>query len=119
MTVTVTLFHGTAGWVIALLAVTGISHFLVQIQDWLTDRIQVTVSRHRPLLTIRRRWDRPGARVYMGDGRHARISEVYRDRRAGGMAFVFLDGDDYEPPEWAPVSSLSPRGRETSAEVAS
>lgn len=104
--VTVTLFHGPAGIAIGLLALWAVAYALTSAQSWIADRFQVGLRSG-----VHRRWDRPGARVDMKDGRQARISVVLRDYDAGPIAVVqpcLSDEDEWQAPEWVRLDGLRP-----------
>ena len=100
---TITLFHGNAGWLVAFLALLGAAGILTAIQDWLSDRLQVTFRPPR----MHCRWDRPRALVTLDDGRTGCIASIHVDDAAEGRMYVVLP-DDESAPEWVPASHVSP-----------
>jgi hypothetical protein len=105
---TVTLFHGLMGWAIGTLAIFGGAVILTSAQNWLYERVEVSL-RHA---AIRVRWDRPGALVDMGDGRQGAIMNVfYRDGGCGAprMALIQPYEDECQRPcEWIPLDHVTP-----------
>jgi hypothetical protein len=135
--VTVSLFHGDAGWITGALALWGGIRAFTIAQNWVTDRYSfdfnwlrlATLGQKRPgngsiawdlwigiprRLKIYRRWDRPGAMVGLYDGRPATVLWVTSDPDAGGVALVQpydVAEEEAQRPEWAAVASLSPLPR--------
>lgn len=104
---TVTLFHGTAGWAAALLAAVAIVRAASLAEGWLGDRFEMT-----GLSLPRLRWDRKGTRVRTPFGDDGRITYVIDDDEAGSVAIVCVLGEDGERHlNWFAVSSLTPVGR--------
>ena len=101
---TITLFHGNAGWLVAVLALLGAAGILAAIQDWLSDRLKVTF---RPL-RIRRRWDHPGAHVDLGAGRTGYVFAVYDDDAVKGRMYIIHSDDEDADPEWVHASHVLP-----------
>jgi hypothetical protein len=133
--VTVTLFHGNAGWFIGILAAWGAIKVCAAAQDWLAARFAIDFNWLRVAigpsgrkigsgwfgwdlwigvprcLKIHRRWDRPGAMVNLAGGQLATVLWVTIDPDAGGMAIVQpydCSTEQAQQPEWVPLGSLSP-----------
>lgn len=103
---TITLFHGPAGIAVGFLALWSIAYALTSAQGWIAERFQIGLRSG-----IHRRWDRPGARVDMKDGRQARISDVLRDYDAGAMAVVQpfrVEDGEWDEPVWVRLDDLRP-----------
>lgn len=101
---TVTLFHGYLGWAAGFLAILGAATIIEAWWSWLTERY----TRGCPGL-LTRRWDAPGARVTLPDGRGGWVLEVHYGGSAGDMATVrTYDGDERECAQWVPVRQLEP-----------
>lgn len=106
--------HGIAGLIVAFLACGGAGTIGGGIWDWLAGRFRADL-RH---LRVHRRWDRPGAHVTFQGGRRARVSEVFFDSEAGGMAIVqpYHDEGGFFQPEWVRLGDLAPLRVPASAE---
>lgn len=102
---TVTLFHGELGWACGLGIIAAISGaFTGWRGSWLAQRVTFGY----PHLVVRR-WDRPGARVRLPDGRTGYVRLVCRDRRAGDMVSVRTrDAGAHQRAEWVPAHRLIP-----------
>ena len=138
--ITVSLFHGDAGWIVGALALWGGIRIVTAVQDWVTDRyafdfnwlrvaigpsgrkigsgwfgwdLWIGVPRR---LKVHRRWDRPGAMVGLGDGREGAVLWTAIDLDAGGIAIVQPYVDELQQqPEWVPLERLSPLPRYVTA----
>jgi hypothetical protein len=112
----ITTFHGTTGWVFAVLAFLGAGGLISSALEWVDDHFSFRRFR------VQRRWPRAGARLPLADGRVAYVNEVIRDSGAGDIASVQVydspEDDDWHQPEWVPVSELSPLTAEKAKERA-
>jgi hypothetical protein len=99
-------FHGTTGWVFAVLAFLGAGGLVSGPLEWVDDRFSFRRFR------VQRRWPRAGARLPLADGRIAYVMYVIRDGDAGDIACLQAydspEDDNWHQPEWVPVSELSP-----------
>lgn len=102
----VVLFHGTAGWTVAIIALIGWIEFVRLLAEWPGDRLALT---RRPL-RIARRAVAPGTWVRLPDGSYGRILYLFRDRDfAEPWAAVQPHDDDQQalPAVMMASSSLS------------
>jgi hypothetical protein len=103
MTITITSIPGL---IVAWLACVGVTRIAYGAWEWLSDRFTFDVRR----LRAHRRWDRPGARLPLADGRTGYVVYIVRDDEAGDIAAVQpcdADGDTCHEPEWVPVMDLA------------
>lgn len=115
MNITVTLFHGGLGWAAGILAIAGAGTIFDSFLSWLTERYSFVFP-----FILARRWDRPGARVRLPDGRAGWVIEVHEGGDAGDMATVrTCDAGEREQSEWVPAHHLEPLAQPKPEEVAS
>lgn len=106
--------HGDTGLIVALLAILGAAWMLTGIENWVLERIKIDLN---PLwhviprrFKVRRRWDRPGAVVEFGNGRHGFILSVCEADDVDQVLLIQpctadLDEDDGDP-EWVACSAV-------------
>lgn len=127
---TITLFHGTLGFLAAALLAIGAVTILTAAENWLRDRLTLDLN---PLwhviprrFAMHLRWDRPFAMVRLGDGREGCLLYLLEhDDAPGPIALVQPYDEDNDVnqqcPEWMPLDALmaAPRRsfRETWREI--
>jgi hypothetical protein len=123
---TITLFHGTLGFLAVALLAIGAATVLTAIENWLRKRF--TLDLH-PLwhiipgrLKVHLRWDRPGATVRFGDGREGCVFGVFdMDDSPCPIALVQRYDEDndvsQQRPEWMELDALTAPPRRTLRET--